>query len=314
LARKSPDWRARGVGGARTRARAGGAARPPVPSLWFGVRPPGIERISDPRSVAAADEADESDEADDAEGTGETGDTADAADAEAPPARDDDRGRRIPSWRRSHPMMRYVALDEVAFAGFDAFREPPRAEILARSAEGPVIMEVPAAGTRHVLVGFALDRTNWTADVGFAVFVQNAIADLAATGRGQPGRSARPGEPVTVRLAPGVAPGTEVRIEGPVSPVLEAGSSPDLLLPALPLAGIYAVPAAVPPDDAIPVNVASAVETDLRPRPVDAVRARETRSGVARAEAPRDLWPWFVAAAGLVAMLEWLLYARMVRT
>ncbi len=316
--------------------RARGPALPAVPSLWFGAWPPGVERVSDPRpdDAAAGDEGEGG--ADVAAGPEATVDAADAADAEggsppeageaseaneedddvaaaSSPPPDEDRGRRILSWRRSHPVMRYVALDEVAFAGFDAFREPPRAEVLARDADGPVIMEVPAAGTRHVLVGFALDRTNWTADVGFAVFVQNAIAHLAATGRGQPGRSVQPGEPVTVRLRPDVEAGDPVRVEGPLTTTVEAGSSPDLLLPALPLVGTYAVDAAVPPDDVVAVNLASAVETDLRPRPVDSVRARETRSGVARAEAPRDLWPWFVAAAGVLAMVEWLLYARMVR-
>jgi len=280
--------------------RAGGPGLPPVPSLWLGAAPPGIERVSDPRPAAEGDEADDA-----ADGSG-----SDAAPAAMP---DPDRGRRVLSWRRTHPALRYVALDEVAFSGFDAFREPPRAEVLARGPDGPVMLEVPAAGARHVLVGFGLDRTNWTTDVGFAVFVQNVIGELAATGRGQIGQAARPGEPVRVRLAAGVGPGEEIRVSGPLSFTLTAEDAPTLLLPGLSLVGTYAVSGAMPPDDLIAVNLASPVETDLRPRPVESVRARETRSGVATADAPLDLWPWFVAAAGLLAMLEWLAYARLVR-
>jgi hypothetical protein len=282
--------------------RAAAAALPGIPSLWFGARPPGIDRVSDRPAEASGEGGDA--------GTGQIGADPDPdADADADP----DRGRRVLSWRRTHPALRYVALDEVAFAGFDAFVELPRGEVLARGIDGPVMLEVPAAGASHILVGFALDRTNWTTDVGFAVFVQNAISHLAATGRGQAGRAVRPGEPVSVRLPAGTEAGREVTVTGPVSFELTTGDRPDLLLPGLVRAGTYAVSLVDPPDDLVAVNVASLTETDLRPRPVVSVRARETRSGLAESETPQDLWPWFVAAAGLLATVEWLLYARMLR-
>jgi hypothetical protein len=266
--------------------RVAGPRLPPVASLWFGARPPGIERVGD--------------EADPAAGDG-TGDASDGG------------GRRILSWRTAHPAMRFVALDEVAYAGFDAFREPPRSEVLARGPEGPVMLEVTDGGRRHVLVGFSLDRTNWTSDVGFAIFVQNVLTRNAATGGGQIGRAVRPGEPTRVRLEPGTPAGTPVRVTGPVSFTLPAGDGPDLLLPGLPLAGIYRVEPAAGADGIIAVNTASEVESDLRPRAVTAVRAREQRAGLVGTRAPRDLWPWFLTAAGVLATLEWLIYARRLR-
>ena len=263
--------------------RVAGPGLPPIASLWFGARPPGIARAE---AVSAADAA--SDE----------------------PSGD---GRRILSWRTAHPIMRFVALDDVAYAGFDAFGEPPRSEVLARGPEGPVMLEVTAGGRRHVLVGFSLDRTNWTSDVGFAILVQNVLTRNAATGGGQVGRSVRPGEPVRIRIEPGTPPETPVRVTGPVSLTLSAGDGPDLLLPGLPLAGTYRVEPAASMDEIVLVNVASELESDLRPRPVTAVRAREQRTGLAGTRPPRDLWPWFLAAAGVLATLEWLLYARRLR-
>ncbi len=260
--------------------RVGGPGLPPIASLWFGARPPGIESL-------------------DAGGVGDAGDAGG--------------GRRILSWRTAHPVMRFVALDEVAYAGFDAFGEPPRSEVLARGPEGPVMLEVTDGGRRHVLVGFSLDRTNWTSDVGFAIFVQNVLTRNAATGGGQAGRSVRPGEPVRIRLEPGTPPQTPIRVTGPVSLTLPAGDGRDLLVPGLPLAGSYRVEPAAPLEDIVLVNTASDVESDLRPRPVTAVRAREQRTGLAGTRAPRDLWPWFLAAAGVFATLEWLLHARRLR-
>lgn len=251
-----------------------GGVLPPVPTLWLGGAPDGIEGTDPPT----------------------------------------DGGRRILSWRRSHPVLRYVALDDIAYADFGAYGDPPpRSEILARGPDGPVMLEVPAAGARHVLVGFDLNRTNWSTDVGFAVFMQNVVGHLASTGRGQAGRSARAGETVAARVRPGAAPDAGVTISGPVELSVPVGPTGDVIVPGLPRSGVYAAAGLQSPGDEIAINVASAVETDLRPRPVVAVTAREASIGAAGREAPRDLWPWFVAVAVAVACLEWLLNMLRIR-
>lgn len=262
--------------------RAEDMVLPAVASLWFGCTPVGIARVG----VAGLPDAE--------------------PDAVPP---DPDVARRILSWRRTHPVLRSVVLDDVAWTGFAGWREPPRAEVLARGPDGPVIMEVPAAATRHVLVGVPLNRTNWITDVGFAIFVQNAIGHLAATGAGQVGRMAVAGAPITIRTEPGV---DRVDVTGPLNLTVDADDGV-ATIPTLPITGVYAAAGALPPDDVLAVSLVSDVETDLRPRADLSLAARDVRTGGLGDQVPMDLWRWFALAGGIIAMVEWLLWARLAR-
>ncbi|MFK7959553.1 MAG: BatA domain-containing protein [Phycisphaerales bacterium] len=271
---------------------------PPVASLWFGCTPVGVGQVGDGPAASSLG------------GVGSAADAADAADgqpAASPP--DPAVARRVLSWRRSHPVLRSVTLDDVAWSGFAGWREPPRAEVLARGPDGPIMLEVPAAATRHVLVGIPLNRTNWITDVGFAIFVQNSIGHLAATGAGQAGRMTVAGTPVRVRAAPDAE---RVEVRGPVSlnvDVIDGNAT----IPALPVGGVYTAAGALSPDDVLAVSLVSDVETDLRPRRELSLVARQVRTGGVGGEVPRDLWRWFALAGGVLAMLEWLIWARLAR-
>ena len=223
-------------------------------------------------------------------------------------------GRRVLAWAREHPVMRYVGLDDATYTGFGAWTLPPGAEPLADGPDGPVIALARANGVEHVLVGFELGRTNWSTQVGVAVFAQNVLDRLLSETTGNGSIAFTPGVPIEVRARPEA---TAIRVEGPDGRVAEvpvdgaaARSGGRVRLPGPRLAGLYRAEGARPPRDLLAVNVADAGESDLRPRPDlrinAAVAAEAGGSGLVRV----GLWPWLAACALALCLAEWAVHCR----
>jgi hypothetical protein len=222
--------------------------------------------------------------------------------------------KRILSWQRRHPVMRHVELDTIVYADFGGLDLPPGATALASGPEGPVIALLGARGAEHAVIGFELGRSNWALHVSVAVFLQNLVEHVTLARSGQVSRTVLPGEPVTVRSA---SDANVLRIVGPdgaqeVPRPAEAG--PLVTLPAFSRVGLYAVEGAAAPDDRLAVSMLSDVESDLRPVESLLVNAEARRGGTGSAGVPRAIWPWFVAAAVAVLVMEWILYCRRFRT
>lgn len=224
-----------------------------------------------------------------------------------PPA--DDRGRRILSWDRQHPIMRHVALDTIVYRGFGAYELPAGATALARGPEGPVIALVGARGARHVVVGFPLDpgSTNWPLHVSSVVFMQNVADFLTLTATGEVGLVFQPGDPISVRAA---ADAEVIAIEGPFPERIETEPGAMRTLPSLRRVGLYSVQGVTPPMDRIAVSLLSDQESD--PRPVESITVNARRRAATAGGLPgvRELWPWLAALAIVLLIAEWLLYCR----
>jgi hypothetical protein len=214
-------------------------------------------------------------------------------------------GRRILSWQRGHPLLRHVSLDELAYSGEAAYRAPAGATVLAYGPDGPIMLLVSSRGARHVLVGFALERSNWPVQLGFAVFVANAIDALTLAGPAQEGVFVRPGEPIQVRAA---SDADRVRARGPDGPDVPAVRGGLVTLPPFQRAGLFELEGVVERWRQVAVSLLSDAESDLRPRGAVTVNAGPVQAGAAADVVPLELWPWLVAAAGLLLALEWVTY------
>lgn len=216
-------------------------------------------------------------------------------------------GQPILSWDRQHPLMRHVALDSIVYTGFGAFELSGSATPLAHGPGGPVMVEVRTRGNRHVIVGFSFRKSNWPLHVSSAVFMQNVIDYLTLSRLGATGVTHRAGETITVRAA---ADTEQLLIDGPVRLRVDVEPGASVTLPALRRAGLYAVSGALPPHDQIAVNVASDVESDIRPRESVVVNAESAAGRGAAGAVSRPLWPWLIAAAIALLIFEWLMYCR----
>ena len=219
-------------------------------------------------------------------------------------------GQRILSWDRQHPLLRHVSLDALVYAGSGGYDLPEAAVALAHGPDGPVIAVMAARGARHVLVGFSLTQSNWPMDVSITVFMQNVLDYLTLSGRGATALAFAPGEPITVRALPEAR---RLSIRGRSIAEVEVGPGGEVTLPVLRRAGVYRVEGAAPPHDRIAVNMASDLETDIRPRGSLVVNGRAAEAGAVREAAPLELWPALAAVAIALLALEWIVYCLRMR-
>jgi len=230
-------------------------------------------------------------------------------DLELPPA------ENVPStlvleWDRSHPVMRDVALDTVRVGRRRELPAgAPASAVLARGEAGPLIVAFEDGPRTRVVVGFELAQSNWPLQIGFPIFIVNALDHLSPTGPG-PGVSFTTTDPA---YAPESGDGGSVRVEGPRSFTVESEPTPRGRLPlgVLDRAGVYEAGGAL-----VAVNLLDAGESALRGPPAGAPEANNRPSaradrGVERQV--RELWPELLILALILLTIEWVLYAIRMR-
>ena len=230
----------------------------------------------------------------------------------------------ILQWLRDHALMRYVALDDVLLAKPGRLILPDSAQILATSQSGPVMANTVSGGVHHVVVGFDLLRSNWPLQISFPVWVSNTINWLALGGQTEAGTSFVPGQ---VAVVPHTPDGEVLQYDGPTTLVANTITSPPTpgivingalpggagrsVLPVFKTVGVYETDQPVAaPWDRLAVNLVDAAESDLRPVDQLQVGTSPVRSDSESASIRREIWPWFVGAALVLLMFEWLVYTR----
>jgi hypothetical protein len=215
-------------------------------------------------------------------------------------------------WRRDHPLLRYVALEDVVIQGRARVAAPAAGQVLATGEAGPLIVLVSAEGLHHVVVGFDVLRSNWPLYVSFPVFVSNAVQWLGLGGQLDAGMALRTGE---VAVVPTVGGAERLRYEGPME-LTAAVSDGRAALPMLSRTGVYTLAgeagAVLPPWQTVAVNLLDDVESDLRPAEVLQVGTVPVQGTGQAAAIRREAWWWFAAAAVVVLMLEWVVYTTRV--
>ena len=218
-----------------------------------------------------------------------------------------DEGRHVLSWDRQHALMRNVALDTVVYSGFGSYTAPSSAIALALGPEGPIIVAFQTRGVRHVAVGFEMVRSNWPLHISSAVFLQNLIDSLPGRASGGDELTYQSGETISVRALPQTE---RLDVAGPLQLSLSASPGAMVNLPPLAKSGVYTIRGAAPPHQTVAVNVLSDVESDIRPRSSVEVNAQSSRAQRAAGVARLALWPWLVALAFALMVVEWLVYCR----
>ena len=237
-----------------------------------------------------------------------------------PSAEDAPAMQAVLTWRRDHPLMRYVVMDDVTLRRPGRLTVPVGGQVLATGLAGPLIAEVREGGRTHVSVSFDVLESRWPHHWSFQVFMVNALETLGLSealggGASEPGGGAalafRTGEAAAV-VVPAGLPRADYGGPSQLSGVVREGRA---VLPAFPRVGVYRAQseAVSPPFDLLPVNLLDPVESDVRP----ASRV-EVAGGVveARGEAAlvrEEVWWWFAWAALGVLLLEWWFYTARMR-
>lgn len=231
------------------------------------------------------------------------------------------RATRFLSWRRTDPLLRSVALGETLVARPYQLTLPDvgaggvtRAEPLAFGDDGPLIASLTVRGVPRAIVAFELAQSTWPLDVGFAIFLANAVETLAPRAATSSARGFTTGEPMLIAPASGaerlIAQGPAT-LEARVPESLGSGGLVSLGVPAL--TGVYEVRGAAEEDAIAPVNLFDARESSIATRDSVPIATRSGSAASAGEASPREVWAWFVIGAAGFLTLEWLLFAWRMR-
>lgn len=238
--------------------------------------------------------------------------------------------QRVIRTHADHPLMRYAVMDDQVFFEPGRLVVPDDGVILVTLESGPAIAEVTRSGVRHVVISPPLRLLQdapwqWPYQLSFLAFMQNTFDGL---GLGEladsAGLASQPGDnliwPQSQTAATYLGPGSSE-----LTPRLIDDRA---YFPAIHRAGLYSANKKTrPPYDQIAVNLLNPTESDTRPIEVLPIAIAATpgssspnasgtsgqTTGVNQTisnQVQQALWPWLLAIALGVVLIEWLTYTR----
>ncbi|HEY7958035.1 MAG TPA: VWA domain-containing protein [Polyangia bacterium] len=216
----------------------------------------------------------------------------------------------------THPLMRWVTLKDLNIARASRFQLGPGDVAIASALHDPIICARDRGGHKVVALGFDLKRSDLPMRVAFPVLVVNALDWFAGADTGLIA-SYPLGPPLRLTAAPGAR---ALEVSGPDG----AGDKTVVRAPVhdgratfyADRAGYYrarSIGASGASVADFAVNLASAGESRIAPEPTLTVGgARIARPDPGRLGVRRVLWPYLIALALALALVEWWTYNRRV--
>ena len=212
----------------------------------------------------------------------------------------------IMDWDRSHPVMRYVDFSKVVIE--EALRVRPMAagKTLVEAVGGPLIYVLEEPRRKAVFFGFDLFKTDFPLRVAFPVMLSNGLRWLHPAGLDLTSFQLRAGDPILLPVEHGV---TSARVTTPSGRSVEAQVTRGLAsFTETGQVGVYTVVSSRG-ETRVAVNLASAEESDIAPRPLPARPEAPSLQGPV-VPLQRELWGLFALLAALLLAVEGYLYWR----
>lgn len=219
------------------------------------------------------------------------------------------RAPAIVDWKTTHPLLRFVNLDNVQVAEAVGIRPPAWGTVVADSPQGPLIVAGERGRQRVVWIGFDLLNSTWPLRVSFPMFVANAADWLnPATARAEQ-LNVRAGDPLRFEMPAG-ATAVEVRPPGGdwQSLPTDAGAR-EAVFGATDRQGTYALRWGTN-ETAFAVRALDPAESQSTPREEIKVGRYGTATATSMRSANLEIWRWFAAVAFAVLLFEWWFYHR----
>ncbi|MBN2216382.1 MAG: VWA domain-containing protein [Pirellulales bacterium] len=220
----------------------------------------------------------------------------------------------------SHPMMQWLALDDVLLWEGRAVNPGPGGSVLIDSDAGPMLAIAPRETFQDAAMGFLLvdvengesvSRTNWPIRPSFPMFVLNTLTYLGGAVQERGGQSVRPGQPFAFEAAGPVGSVTVVGPDGRTMrpTVVRPGQYQISTTEQL---GAYEVRVGGKPVSRFAINLFDPNESDLAPRPAISAGVEQVAGQSGWEAARREIWRPLLLAALAVLVVEWLVYNRRV--
>lgn len=221
-------------------------------------------------------------------------------------------------WRRDHPVLRGLPLDGLAIAQgrVVSVAEGVGAVVLATADRGPAIVEVSDERSRALVTAFSPTESNWPLNWSFVVFLAQAVTYLGEerwVSGSAPGL-VQPGEIIRERVPAGAG---EVEVTTPEgrTHVTSAGADGQVVFGPVETSGVYRLSWRTGGERRsrlVAANLLDAGESDVSAAEELSLATGAVEATAAPVRLDRRLWPWFIAGALGVLMLEWYVYNRRV--
>lgn len=218
-----------------------------------------------------------------------------------------------------------------------------RTTTLATGPLGPLIIRAERGGVQHVVVGFDPARSTWGPDISFLIFMTNIVEQLAGgaggsggaggtdsvTGESESASDLRAGyvlttDSVQVIAAPGAQRVRLLTRDGSlVASAVVAGlesaagvtdaASAQASLGVIGRVGVYQLEGSARQPPILPVNLLNASESAVRPSSPIVLTGRTIAPAQSGGSTPREIRWWFILAASLLLLVEWMLFASRMR-
>ncbi len=224
----------------------------------------------------------------------------------------------VKGWTDSDPVMRGLrGWHELEVADALRFNDlPPKTPRLLEGERGLLLMfTLSRQAYRDFVVAFPIVaddgrwNTRWFKQLGFPLFMGNAVRALGNVKSGSTEENVRPSSPKAIQ-PPGEVKEVRVRTPADVDAKLDRGTRSDFAFGATTDLGVYTA-TWEKETRRFAVNLFDATESHIEPRPSVKIGEVTVESGPTRKQT-RELWRWPVAAALIFLLLEWWIYNRRV--
>lgn len=218
-------------------------------------------------------------------------------------------GPPIVDWKNTHPLLRFVNLDNLQIAQSLAVRTPSWAVALVESPQTPLVLAGELGRQRIAWIGFDTLQSTWPLRISFPIFVANLVDWLnpatanAARFQVQAGDAFRLPLPEAVSEAAVTAPDGAVR-KVPLDP-----KARDFVFGETSRQGVYRV-ALGTNRLAFCANLLDAAESQTRPHDEISMGRLGTVTATTLKRANLEHWRWFALGGLAVLMLEWWWFHR----
>ncbi|MFQ5424111.1 MAG: VWA domain-containing protein [Phycisphaerae bacterium] len=219
----------------------------------------------------------------------------------------------IVTWKENHPLLRPAEFDNVYIARWRRLKLPDHATLLVEGEDSAIMAFINEPGHRFVIAAFDLLDSDFALKVPFIIFLQNTIRLLAGAGLQESGRLVAAGDTITVTVPAG-AEQVRVRRPGGSSDTIDVRDRHTVTYARTHKTGVYGFrfDDAATTVETYAANILSPTESRVVPNDGLALSGTAIKAVTGEAKVNEPLWPYAVAAALLILLIEWWIYNRRV--
>ncbi len=214
----------------------------------------------------------------------------------------------IVDWKNTHPLLRYINLDNVQISDTLGVRTPGWAAALVEAQQTALILGGELSHQRIIWIGFDTLQSTWPLRISFPMFIANAIDWLNPAAAQSRQLMLRAGEPLRFALGQPVTT-AEVTMPGGARETIATAGNREIVFGHTARQGTYHLRAGTN-DIAFCVNVLDAAESNTKPREELQMGKFNKVGATAMKQASVETWRWIAAGALAVLLFEWWYYHR----